>query len=225
VAEPLKTCPFCGGKAEITPDATRWTVGCGTYECIANHIVVAYARRSEAASAWNTRVEHERDPLAARRVRERDKYERQATFSRHPPTKGDEALADEFSVLKRYYPRRGGNQRWVDAERFYMGLRKAGSTADELLGAVKRYAAYCDAMDNVGSEFVMQCATFFGRNKPYLERWDLPETKAQRARAVEDTRLEKLTGHYRSKGFRAPTPVESADAYETAAKLWLRSKP
>ena len=59
----LKACPFCGGEAEI--DEIEGGIGalffasCKDGDCCGYHIDpwVKYARRIEAATAWNTRIE------------------------------------------------------------------------------------------------------------------------------------------------------------------------
>jgi hypothetical protein len=51
---------------------------------------------------------------------------------------------------------------------------EAGATAAEILEGVRRYAAYCEATDKIGTEFVKQLRTFLGKSRYYLEPWNLP---------------------------------------------------
>jgi hypothetical protein len=66
----LSPCPFCGGEATFeeiagrsAPEEIRWSVGCKSSEgqttgiaCIGYMSVMTYARRTDAAKAWNSRV-------------------------------------------------------------------------------------------------------------------------------------------------------------------------
>ncbi len=42
------------------------------------------------------------------------------------------------------------------------------------------YAAYCDATEKTGTEYVMQAATFQGPDTPFLDTWDPPLSKSER---------------------------------------------
>lgn len=63
----LKSCPFCGGKAQIVEEHSG--LGCTTYHIQCQNKIecpLHYARtkrfykKSEAVEAWNRRVENER---------------------------------------------------------------------------------------------------------------------------------------------------------------------
>jgi len=74
----LKPCPFCGGEAvieevrrDVGHDVIRWSAGCkadeGSVEgqpCVGYMSVMTYARRIDAANAWNRRAPtvNERQP-------------------------------------------------------------------------------------------------------------------------------------------------------------------
>jgi hypothetical protein len=47
-----------------------------------------------------------------------------------------------------------------------------------MLDGAHRYAAYVRAKGSEGSEYVKQAATFLGPDKPFLDLWDAPPTKA-----------------------------------------------
>jgi hypothetical protein len=87
-----------------------------------------------------------------------------------------------FAELRLVYPLRAGNQRWRDAERAANSRVSEGHDPKEFLDGARRYAAYCVATGKVRTEYVLQAATFLGPDKPFLQPWDLPATKA-------DTRL------------------------------------
>ena len=40
------------------------------------------------------------------------------------------------------------------------------------------YAAYCDATEKTGTQYVMQAATFLGPDTPFLDTWEPPLSKA-----------------------------------------------
>lgn len=91
------------------------------------------------------------------------------------PIKSKDIRTDsDFDEIKKAYPKRGGGQRWQDAERFYHSRIQEGVTHKEILDGVYRYARFCDQTGKTGSEFVQQAATFFGRNQGYREPWTPP---------------------------------------------------
>jgi hypothetical protein len=57
---------------------------------------------------------------------------------------------------------------------FLVGIDEEITVAE--LGA-QRYAAFCDATNKTGTEFVMQAATFFGPDKHYENDWAIPGQK------------------------------------------------
>lgn len=60
----LLPCPFCGGPAAFEyvtarqTDSTVWSVGCANekVDCIGFQMLMTFARKIEAADAWNTRM-------------------------------------------------------------------------------------------------------------------------------------------------------------------------
>ena len=56
----LKSCPFCGGEAELVQniDHKEWFVMC----CEGKLIMCWYEKRDEAIKAWNTRVNEPPEP-------------------------------------------------------------------------------------------------------------------------------------------------------------------
>jgi hypothetical protein len=65
----LKSCPFCGGKAEIKPwyEINWFCVGCRNVECHGEIMPgggFGYESKEIAAEAWNRRVTHEPKELS-----------------------------------------------------------------------------------------------------------------------------------------------------------------
>ena len=81
----------------------------------------------------------------------------------------------EFALAWQRYPKRLGANPKRRALRAWQARRRAGVPADELLAGVERYAACCLATAKTGTEFVLQAATFFGRDAHYAEPWDIPD--------------------------------------------------
>lgn len=88
------------------------------------------------------------------------------------------AHAAELASIKSIFPKRGGSQPWTRAERAINARLTSGATWHELLEGTHRYSRFCAATGKVGTEYVMQAATFFGPERRYLEPWTLPATKA-----------------------------------------------
>jgi hypothetical protein len=61
---PLLPCPFCGGEAQLEEidsrssktGAVAFSAGCHNEGCIGYQSMSTYARRTEAANAWNKRT-------------------------------------------------------------------------------------------------------------------------------------------------------------------------
>lgn len=73
------------------------------------------------------------------------------------------------------YPKRAGSNSKRRAAAAWCARRKEGEAGGTMVLGVQRYAKYCEATGKLGTEFVLQAATFFGPDKHYLESWDLPE--------------------------------------------------
>lgn len=83
---------------------------------------------------------------------------------------GEPALLD-FKIA---YPQRAGGQPWRRAVKAISARLAEGHTWDELIDGALRYEAYCRATDKLGTEFVMQAATFCGPEKHFAQPWSLP---------------------------------------------------
>lgn len=85
----------------------------------------------------------------------------------------------EFVDFKIAYPKRSGDQGWRKAIRAANARIAEGHTWAEMVGGAARYAEYVRSTGSENTEYVKQAATFLGPDKPFLEDWSLPPTKAQ----------------------------------------------
>ena len=84
-----------------------------------------------------------------------------------------------FSIFKAAYPKRSGSQLWPKAITEANARLREGATKREMVEGAYRYAAYCNAIDKTGTQYVMQAATFLGPGKHFLEPWDPPPSKSE----------------------------------------------
>lgn len=87
--------------------------------------------------------------------------------------------AEKFAEIRAVYPRRAGSQRWQDAEKAYHARIREKWPHAEILEGVLRYAGFIRTSGKEGTEYVMQAATFLGKNRQFLEPWAAPPSKAQ----------------------------------------------
>lgn len=83
---------------------------------------------------------------------------------------------DEF---KSTYPSRAGDQGWRKAQRAAHARISEGHTPIEMIDGARRYRAFCDLTQKIGTEYVKQACTFLGPDKPFTQPWKAPPTKAQ----------------------------------------------
>ena len=79
----------------------------------------------------------------------------------------------DFEELRAVYPKRGGAQPWSRAVKAANKRIREGVRFNTMIEGARRYAGYCEATGKVGTEFVMQAATFLGPDQHYLEPWTL----------------------------------------------------
>lgn len=91
----------------------------------------------------------------------------------------------EFESLWITYPKRAGGNPKPKAYKAYQARIKEGYTHAEIMAGLMRYRAYCEKTAVIGSEFVMQAATFFGPDERFLEPYDLPKPKPK-AETIEE---------------------------------------
>ena len=102
--------------------------------------------------------------------------------SARPPARtrpGARPPPPDLDHLKSLYPERAGAQPWSRALRAANARIKEGATWDELLDGVSRYAVYCRETGKVGTEFVMQAATFLGPECHFRQPWRPPPTESE----------------------------------------------
>lgn len=75
----------------------------------------------------------------------------------------------EFELIWNAYPRRRPASNKAGTFRLYEGHLKSGVAYDVLFEGTKRYAAVCLAEGIVGTKFVKDAKTFFGRDKYFLD--------------------------------------------------------
>lgn len=81
--------------------------------------------------------------------------------------------------FKLAYPPRAGDNRWRSAMKAARARFAEGHTTQEFIAGAKRYAAFCLATGDAGTQFVKSAATFLGPDKGFLEPWTPPATKSQ----------------------------------------------
>lgn len=99
-----------------------------------------------------------------------------------PPSSPRGVLAEEFETkIRPVYPRRDGDQRWVQASSNYQVARQNGETFEGMFGGLERYVAWCVHKGIVGTSSVKQAASFFGREKCWRESWAIVAQPAKSA--------------------------------------------
>jgi hypothetical protein len=90
------------------------------------------------------------------------------------PSAGADSYSADFLAAWAEYPRRAGANSKGAAWRQWRARIKQGVPAADMIAGTKRYAAFCHATDKLGTEYVKQAATFFGRDRHYAEAWEPP---------------------------------------------------
>jgi hypothetical protein len=83
------------------------------------------------------------------------------------------------SQIKPAYPKRDGDQRWLQAASCYRAARKAGESLAQILAGVQRYCRWVEAKGLIGTDKVKQAASFLGREKCWREPWDIATAERQ----------------------------------------------
>lgn len=83
-----------------------------------------------------------------------------------------------FDAAWNRYPKRAGGNPKAAALKAWQARISAGVDPADMLAGVERYAAYCEATDKIGTEFVKQTVTFFGPEAHYAEDWTPPRGNA-----------------------------------------------
>ncbi|HLQ12964.1 MAG TPA: hypothetical protein VK130_06920 [Steroidobacteraceae bacterium] len=138
--------------------------------------------------AWDRR-QYNSDSSAARthRWRQRKRTERHRDVTVTDKSRAEQSRADqkttaaqrpseppEFAQIKALYPKRGGGNPWRRALKAVRARLSEGSTWPQLIEGTGRYAKFVEATAKVGTEYVLQAATFFGPDRQFLEAWERP---------------------------------------------------
>lgn len=73
------------------------------------------------------------------------------------------------------YPKREGSNSKADALKQWKARVKAGVSESDLLAGVKRYAAFCDAKGDTGTQYVKQAKSFLGTGEYWAQEWAVCE--------------------------------------------------
>ena len=87
---------------------------------------------------------------------------------------GSDGFAANFRDFKQAFPRRGGSQPWKRAEKAIHARLLEGHSWEEIAAGVAKYGTFCEATGKIGTEIVMQAATFCGPDKHFLNAWGIP---------------------------------------------------
>lgn len=96
-----------------------------------------------------------------------------------PVIEPKELLGDsaEFEQAWQAYPKRAGGNSKADALKAWKARLKERVLPNRMLEGVRRYAAFCEATEKTGTEYVKQAATFFGPALHFDEPWTPPPPK------------------------------------------------
>lgn len=138
------------------------------------------------------------------------------------PKANPKGYTAEFEAAWELYPRRPGNSK-ADAFKAWRARATSGATFETMTDGVKRYAAYCEATDKTGTEYVKLAATFFGPGDHYLADWTVEQPAAKPAaqqpvtvpsKAYEQTLAEREANAVK---FETPEAKAANDAARIAA--------
>jgi hypothetical protein len=96
-----------------------------------------------------------------------------------------------FAAFKAAYPKRAGDQGWMQAQRAGQARIKEGANPEEFVAGARRYRDFIVACGKEGTQFVKQAGTFLGPERHYALPWLAP------ARGTQETamdRIRKATG-------------------------------
>lgn len=116
------------------------------------------------------------------------KKEKELGGGKKPPRETPrDSLAEEFETkIRPAYPKRDGDQRWIQASSSYRVARRSGETFEAIRDGLARYVRWCDHKQIVGTSSVKQAGTFFGREKCWREPWEV------RANGIQHHAVRKL---------------------------------
>ncbi len=117
---------------------------------------------------------------------------------------------DYLKQLKEAYPKRDGNNVWSAVPRLIATYAPDADWNEMLLGT-QNYYRHCGRKAMIGSEYVMQAKTFYGRDLHWQE-WATLDLRTPQ-QIAEDTRWRQLEDRARALGF---TTVDRVRGYSVA---------
>ena len=124
------------GNAETVPDGYR-----GDAETIPDHMPGEYPNDASHSHSQTPQPKPQPQP---------ERTDTAARLSARPDEKID------FESFKAAYPKRPGGQRWSLAIKRANARIEEGATFQDMINGACGYAAYCDATEKTGTEYVMQ---------------------------------------------------------------------
>ena len=85
----------------------------------------------------------------------------------------------DFERAWKKYPKREGGNPKPRALKAWRARVKAGADPAEIEAGVERYAAHLQAKGKLGTEFVMQAATFFGPDEHWKQTYETAKPKKE----------------------------------------------
>lgn len=86
-------------------------------------------------------------------------------------------IPDSFNPIWVHYPKRSGANPKKKAEKALNARLKEGIDIKIIEAGVKRYKAFCEATGKIGTEYIMQAATFFGPDRHFENQWEIPKVE------------------------------------------------
>ena len=134
--------------------------------------MVQSASAPQASRLHVARPETERETETKREKRQ----SREDTSARLPTSQGEKF---DFEAFKAAYPKRSGSQPWARAVKAANARIMGGFNFDVMVDGARRYAEFCGTAGKIGTEYVMQAATFLGPELHFLEPWDPRPSKSE----------------------------------------------
>ena len=119
------------------------------------------------------------------------------TPSSSPAKKKRKAIdyTQEFEEAWSAYPKREGSNNKRKAYSAWNARLREGVAPEEMLAGVKRYAAYCDAKDITGTQWVMQAQRFFGKDREFENDWSVAQQPSGKPSSATQSRASPHGGY------------------------------
>lgn len=150
-------------------------------------------------------------------------YEYKVSKRKVQPRSAKDCYSEQFETVWRAYPNRAGaNPKQKSYMAYNKRIQDGDSMVHEIYHGVQRYAAYCEATEKLGTEFVMQAATFFGPDQHFLNSWHIAEKPKQLLKLPRDN--EKLEGFCREHGLPTAYPAEGWSEWRGRLESHIEAK-